>query len=130
MIPIDTNIVVRLLVNDDKAQADRAQALVENNDVLITTPVLLETEWVLRSSYGISARSFITGLEKLLGFPTVAVEALGVIAEALRLHGQGVDFADAVHLAAAGASGRFATFDKGLIRAARRLQLAIDVFEP
>ena len=130
MIAIDTNIVVRLLIDDDRVQADRAQAFVEENDVLLTTAVILETEWVMRGAYGVSPSVFVEGIEKLLGFPTVAVEASGVIAEALRLHGQGVDFADAVHLAAAGASGRFATFDKGLIRAARRLQLAIDVFEP
>jgi predicted nucleic-acid-binding protein len=49
MIALDTNVVVRLLIRDDPAQADLAAQLVRGNQVLLTTTVLLETEWVLRS---------------------------------------------------------------------------------
>jgi len=48
MIAVDTNIVVRLLTNDDPEQAGRAAAVVKNGPVFIPKTVVLETEWVLR----------------------------------------------------------------------------------
>ena len=51
MIAIDTNVVVRFLVNDDPEQAQRARRLIESEDVFLSTTALLETEWVLRVAY-------------------------------------------------------------------------------
>ena len=42
MIAIDTNVVVRFLVNDDPEQATRARRLIEAEDVFLSTTVLLE----------------------------------------------------------------------------------------
>ena len=49
MLAIDTNVVVRYLVNDDHAQAAQARRLIDNNDVFVCTTVLLETDGVLRA---------------------------------------------------------------------------------
>lgn len=51
MTALDTNVVVRFLVNDDDQQAQRARALIAAGNVHIPPTVLLETEWVLRSAY-------------------------------------------------------------------------------
>ena len=51
MIAFDTNLLVRLAVNDDEYQADIAEQLINNSEVFISRTVLLETEWVLRSVY-------------------------------------------------------------------------------
>jgi hypothetical protein len=48
MFAVDTNVVVRYLVNDNAAQAARARRLVEREDIFVPLTVLLETEWVLR----------------------------------------------------------------------------------
>lgn len=48
MIGLDTNLLVRLLTNDNKTQAKYAEKLIEDNPVFIPKSVLLETEWVLR----------------------------------------------------------------------------------
>lgn len=48
MNAFDTNVLVRLLVNDDLAQAKRAMARLLSDTVCISRSVLLETEWVLR----------------------------------------------------------------------------------
>ncbi|HEX5123195.1 MAG TPA: PIN domain-containing protein, partial [Rhodanobacteraceae bacterium] len=58
MIAIDTNVLVRLLVVDASEQCDAARALVESQRVLVLRTVLLETEWVLRSRFGLE-RSLI-----------------------------------------------------------------------
>ena len=51
MLAIDTNIIVRLLTNDDPDQAAKAKSLIEGAEVFVATTVLLETEWVLRGAY-------------------------------------------------------------------------------
>src|SRR5215212_7131812 len=62
MIALDTNIVVRLLVRDDPVQTAQAATVVRDNRVLLTTSVLLESEWVLRSRYRVQRSSIVEGL--------------------------------------------------------------------
>ena len=73
MLGIDTNVVVRLLVSDDVEQTRRARKLVDQavsreEPILVSLPVLVETEWVLRSRYGLSR-------EAMLGVFRAALEA-------------------------------------------------------
>lgn len=56
MRALDTNVLVRALVQDDAAQARRAQACVGAQPVFIPVTVILELEWVLRSRYGYSPK--------------------------------------------------------------------------
>jgi len=58
MIAVDTNLLVRLLTNDDPVEAKRALRVMESDDILIPKTVLLETEWVLRHGY-VLAREII-----------------------------------------------------------------------
>jgi len=48
MISIDTNVIVRLLTQDDPVQFKKSQELFKNHEIFITDTVVLETEWVLR----------------------------------------------------------------------------------
>lgn len=130
MIAIDTNVLVRFLVDDDKEQAERARSLISNNDVLISTTVLLETEWVLRGGYEFAPDQIASGLSLVLGLPQVRLCETEVVRIGMQLFKERMDFADALHLAASGDVGRFATFDRKLIRWARRLPLPIDVIPP
>ena len=57
MTALDTNVLVRLVVNDDDQQVHRAHAFLAAQDrVLISRTVLLELGWVLASGYQLSAR--------------------------------------------------------------------------
>ena len=47
MIAFDTNLLVRLAVNDDQQHAEIAEHLLETHQIFIPHTVLLETEWVL-----------------------------------------------------------------------------------
>ncbi|OHC63329.1 MAG: hypothetical protein A2045_08010 [Rhodocyclales bacterium GWA2_65_20] len=118
MVAADTNVVVRLLTADDPDQTRRAAALFAGESVFLAKSVLLETEWVLRHCYGLERTAVLRALTLLPGLPGVTVEAASDVAAALAAFGRGLDFADALHLAASRPAGRFATFDEKLVRRA------------
>lgn len=122
MLAVDTNVVVRLLVNDDERQGAKARALFESGDVWIGATVLLEVAWVLESVYGLDAVEAAESLDRLLGLPNVRVENPSAIAMALAAAKQGVDLADALHLCRAPEDVEFATFDRALAKSARGLR--------
>ena len=110
MIVVDTNIVVRFAVNDDAKQAAIARALFENQSVVISRTVALETEWVLRSRYGKGRKQIAEYFNKLLAMKGVRIEAESAFRSAVEWYAAGDDFSDALHLANAGAVP-FYTFD-------------------
>lgn len=121
MLAVDTNLVVRLLANDDAAQARRAAVLFASDQIFISKTVLLESEWVLRFSYELPPKVILQALRNIIGLPNVMVEQPREIAEALEGFERGLDFADALHLASSRRAGKFATFDKKLIKRAEKL---------
>jgi len=71
MIGLDTNVLVRYLVQDDPVQAQTAAAFIEEalaseTPLYVNTIVLCETLWVLRSAYGHSEAMLRTVVDKLL----------------------------------------------------------------
>lgn len=119
MIAIDANVVVRFLVNDDPEQAQRARRLIESEDVFLSTTVLLETEWVLRVACMRPRERLLEMLRAFLGLPRVIAQDLRAAVTALEWAERGMDFADALHLAACPSCGAFATFDRQLSNRAR-----------
>lgn len=118
MLAIDTNVVVRYLTGDHAKQSPRARTLIDNNDVYLSTTVLLETEWVLRSVYDYSAAQVCRALGAFAGLPRVSVENAGLAAFALDRAERGMDFADALHLGSASECESMLTFDRTFIRSA------------
>jgi predicted nucleic-acid-binding protein len=119
MLAIDTNVVVRYLTGDHPRQSARARALVDGEDVFVSTTVLLETEWVLRSAYGFEPAEVYGALRSFAGLSRVSLEDPTLVATALERVASGMDFADALHLGRAEACDGFVTFDQQFIRAAR-----------
>ncbi len=122
LVSLDTNVIVRFLVNDEPVQAARARALIATHPVFITDTVLLETEWVLRAAYGKTQSDVLSCFRALLGLPGVAVRDPAAIAEALASYEGGLDFADALHVSTSGDAVKFATFDSRFAKRAGRLQ--------
>jgi predicted nucleic acid-binding protein len=82
MLGIDTNVVMRLLVSDDAEQTRRARKLIEQSlgreePVLVSLLVLIESEWVLRSSYGFKRDAVLGMFRALLSSARRAVRIAG-----------------------------------------------------
>lgn len=88
MIGLDTNVLVRFLVQDDQLQFERARRLIKReagrgDSVFISLLVLLETEWVLRSRYEFSKNEIIDTFSGLLDSVEVQFEDEGALEQAL-----------------------------------------------
>lgn len=121
MIAIDTNVLVRLLINDPEAmaQCEQARKLIKGYaKAWVSKVVLVETVWVLESVYELNKQQIILLLEKLVQHPRIDLENAGHINSALTLfsaiHG---DFADCIILSdALHKQLTLHTFDKKLSR--------------
>ena len=120
MTAVDTNILVRLLTQDEPAQAAIAKAMFAHEQIWIAKTVLLETEWVLRRAYGFNRQSIQIAFTMLMGLPNVHVEDEVIFPAVLALADQGIDFADAVHLESRPNDALLASFDATFIKRARR----------
>ena len=122
MLAVDTNVVVRCLTIDDVRQSPIARDFIDRNQVMLLATVLIECEWVMRSVHRLPRVRIAGLLRQFAGLPTVVVERPEALAQALDGFEQGMDFADAMHLACAGEEGcdAFATFDRKLAAAARK----------
>jgi predicted nucleic-acid-binding protein len=118
---IDTNVIIRLLTQDDLEQFHTAKRIVEVGDIFVGTTVILECEWVLRTSYNYGASKIARSLTDLAGLPGVVLEEPFKLAQALDWLEQGLDFADALHLARSQHCDTFISFDRKLAGRAKAL---------
>jgi predicted nucleic-acid-binding protein len=84
MKALDTNVLTRFLVKDDKNQADIVYKLfkkaeIEKDTLYIPLLVLLETIWVLESVYKISRPDILDSINALVLMPILDFEAQSVI---------------------------------------------------
>nr|VFJ60105.1 MAG: Predicted nucleic-acid-binding protein, contains PIN domain [Candidatus Kentron sp. FM]VFJ60700.1 MAG: Predicted nucleic-acid-binding protein, contains PIN domain [Candidatus Kentron sp. FM]VFK13298.1 MAG: Predicted nucleic-acid-binding protein, contains PIN domain [Candidatus Kentron sp. FM] len=118
MIAFDTNLLVRLAVNDDRDRAGIAEYLLETQQVFVPRTVLLETEWVLRSVYKKSRTEISNFLASALMTTNLIVENSSEVANAMEWYRLGSDFADAMHLCMCG-EAKIHTFDTDFCKAAK-----------
>ena len=126
MIAFDTNLLVRAATNDDPPQVAMVRQLLALNAVFIPRTVLLETEWVLRTSYRKTREQISRFFAELLETDNTVIENHDAVAQALDWYRLGADFADALHLAACGRAIMH-TFDQGFCKAAREQGLTPEV---
>jgi predicted nucleic-acid-binding protein len=117
-VTVDTNVLVRSLVRDHPAQAERAAVLLrEASLVAVSLPCLCEFAWVLESVYGFGRSQISAAIQALCGASNVAVDqdAVDLGLDMLRAGG---DFADGI-IAYAGAwlgGETFISFDKKAVK--------------
>jgi len=121
MIAVDTNVVVRLLTQDDEQQYNSSLKLFQGQEVFIPDTVILETEWVLRFAYHFKPDEICEAFKNLLGLPNVQLTNGSLIAKALQWHENGLDFADAFHLAQSQNCSAIYTFDTKFTNRAKGL---------
>ena len=122
MIGIDTNVLLRLLLDDDAAQVPRARreaarAEAAGDALLVNDVVLVETVWTLQSRYGADKRELLVLLHGLLDHAQLTFESRSALDEAVAgFENTNADFPDCLILAKNAAAGcaHTATFDRTL----------------
>lgn len=121
MIGIDTNVLVRVLVDDKEAtdQCKQARALlIQYDKIFISTVVLTETVWVLRRAYVVSKEQVLKFLKELLLQQSLTFENRSLIERTFEIYSkESFGFSDALILASHEARQCLLyTFDKQLSR--------------
>ena len=120
-VGLDTNVMVRLIVDDDSPQVAAVHRLAHDHHLIVTSTALLETEWVLRRVLRLERARILEGFERLLGLKTVTFLNREPIEIAMLAFRAGCDFADALHAISAKDIDVFATFDRAFARQAKAL---------
>ena len=100
MIGLDTNVLVRYLVQDDPGQSRKAAQVIakrctRDDPGFVNRIVLCELVWVLESAYGYSKDTIVVVLEKLLRTSQLKIEDMQSAWIAFRIYQKGkADFAD------------------------------------
>ena len=120
MIGLDTNVLVRYIMQDDPKQSAKATKLIESLDGdspgFVSIVSVIELYWVLTSCYALSNLQVKQALEALLRTKQILVDRADQVMRALRVFADGkADFADCLierTAAGAGCTGTM-TFDTG-----------------
>jgi predicted nucleic-acid-binding protein len=122
---LDTNVLVRYIMQDDAKQSALATRLMEalSVDAPGFVPLVSVTElgWVLSSAYELDRSQLIEAFEALLRTKELVVESAEVVWKALRLvQSANADFADCLISCSAAAAGcaKTLTFDRGAAKVA------------
>lgn len=125
MTGLDTNVLVRYIMQDGPRQSPRATRLIEalqpDEPGFVPVVALMELVWVLSSRYALSRTQVATVLGTLLRSKELVRDRAELVSQALhRYSAGGADFADALIERIASAAGCTATmtFDAGAIKAA------------
>lgn len=118
-IGLDTNLLVRWIVNDDPRQVSQVRQLFANLKAdqvfFVSLIVLVELAWVLRRNYGYTLRDVAYAIDRLCTTRFLEIEEQALVMQGLdRLLNDNADLADALIAALnvqAGCATTY-TFDK------------------
>ena len=120
MIGLDTNVLVRYIMQDDPKQSPKASKLIESldgdNPGYITLVSVIELYWVLTSCYELTGEQVTQALEAILRTKQLMVERADQVMRALQVFAQGkADLADCLIERSASSAGctQTMTFDVG-----------------
>lgn len=119
MLAVDTNVLVRVLVDDpgapDQCRIAR-QAVSEAGEVFVSQAVQIETAWVLVSAYGLSKKRLQDAFAAIANHPAFHLQRRDIFLSALQTYlAAGTDFADCMILAESAREGNdLVTFDRKL----------------
>ncbi len=125
MIGLDTNVLVRYIMQDDTKQAAKATKLVEAMSAqtpgFVALVSVVELVWVLSSCYDLGREQIVQALDVILRSKQLVVHQAEHVVRALRAYGTGsADFADCLIERTAAAAGclQTMTFDMAAAKTA------------
>lgn len=123
MIGLDTNVLVRYIMQDDAAQASKASVLLESLTVdapgWIALISIVELGWVLGGAYGLQRAQVLAAIESILTIKELRVERASLVWKALRAcRATKADLADCLIASSAASAGceHTMTFDRAAAR--------------
>ena len=124
MIGLDTNVLVRYIMQDDAKQSSLATRLVESLSTdspgFVPLVCAVELAWVLSSAYELDRAQLFAAFEGLLRTKEIVLERAETVWKALRVFESGsADFADCLIERSAASAGcdQTMTFDRGAAKA-------------
>lgn len=116
MILFDSNMVLRYLLNDNQAMADKAERYLEAGGVFVTIEIIAEVVYVLKGVYSIERDEIASTVKSFLAL--VSCREMDVLQFAIAAYGEhNLDFVDCVlygyHRVK---NAEIATFDKKLLQ--------------
>ncbi|OIQ81662.1 tRNA(fMet)-specific endonuclease VapC [mine drainage metagenome] len=125
MIGLDTNVLVRYIMQDDAKQTAKATTLIESLSAaapgFITLVSVIELVWVLSACYDLSRAQIAQALEIILRSKQLIVDQAEHVVRALRVFRAGnADFADCLieRMAASAGCAQTMTFDSAAAKTA------------
>ena len=116
MVIFDANMILRYLLNDDQAMADRAEAYLNAGTVSVPTEVIAKVVYVLKGVYAMRRDEIAEAVKGFLKL--VSCQEPEVLNLALDTYGErSLDFVDCVLYGYHAVNGaEIATFDKKLLK--------------
>jgi predicted nucleic-acid-binding protein len=125
MTGLDTNVLVRYIMQDDAMQSPKASRLIESLTAdepgFVSVISVVELGWVLSTAYGLTREQLAQAFDSLLRSKELVVDCADQVLKALRVfNASSADFADCLiaQSAASAGCGRTMTFDVGAAKAA------------
>ena len=118
MIGADTNIALRLILQDDETQLALIESVMVDQRLFFPLTALMETGWVLASRYQLDRNTIADALMAFLALDRVEVARAELVGWAIERFRAGADWADMIHLAASRKVGGFLTLDRKLVQQA------------
>ncbi len=114
MIILDTNMILRYLLNDNKEMADEAEKVIKQGNAGVTIEIIAEVVYVLKGVYSIERDLIKTSLLNFLS--EIQADEKEILKVSLEIYGkQNLDFVDCILYAYNKVKGyEIKTFDKKL----------------
>jgi predicted nucleic-acid-binding protein len=125
MIGLDTNVIVRYVMQDDPKQSQKATRLIEALSAdapgFVPLVAIVEIVWVLTSCYDLKRDQVALAIDGILRTKEFIIDRTEQVAQALRVYKAGsADFADSLIERSATSAGceRVMTFDASAAKSA------------
>ena len=120
MIGLDTNVLVRFIMQDDDIHSPKANTLIEalepDNPGFITLLSIIELNWILSACYALKREQVAQAILSIMRCKVFIVERADQVLRALRVFNKGkADFADCLieRIASSAGCSQTMTFDTG-----------------
>ncbi|RBQ31013.1 pilus assembly protein [Arcobacter sp. FW59] len=116
MIRLDTNYIIRYLINDDAKMSEIAENIILNNITYISNEVFAEVIYVLIGVYNIPKKDICEMLIQLISFENIQVENKSALIDTIKIFkDKSLDFVDCL-LCIYSKEDEIKTFDKKLLK--------------